>query len=154
VFRACIDMTVSATDNPLVPIGKSLTNPVLLLVVEDEPAILMMAEDVLQEAGFEVILAAKGDEALTTLDATENSPAGLVTDIRLGSGINGWEVARHAREKHPEIAVVYMTADSAADWAAYGVPKSVLVQKPFAGAQLVTAMANLLNDQAGNVTSG
>lgn len=122
--------------------------------MEDEPIILMDAEQLLQDAGFDVIVANKGEAALAALEDEENVPVGIVTDIRLGNGISGWEVARHAREKHPAIAVVYMTADSAADWTAYGVPKSALVPKPFAGAQLVTAVASLLNDQAGAVAMG
>jgi DNA-binding response OmpR family regulator len=64
------------------------------------------------------------------------------------SGLKGWDVARHARERNPQIAVVYVTGDSAAEWAAQGVPKSQLVPKPFAAAQLVAAVTALLNDQA------
>jgi hypothetical protein len=45
----------------------------------------------------------------------------------------------------PEMAVIYMTGDSGADWASKGVPKSVLVTKPFAPAQIVAAIAQLLN---------
>lgn len=131
-----------------------MPNPLLLIVVEDEPIILMDAEQVLKDAGFDVVIAGAGEDALAALDDEKHVPVGIVTDIRLGKGINGWDVARHAREKHPAIAVVYITADSAADWTAYGVPKSALVPKPFAGAQLVTAIANLLNDQAGSVAQG
>ena len=59
---------------------------------------------------------------------------GLATDIRLGAGPTGWEVAHHARKKYPDIAVVYTTGDGAADWFAEGVPNSVMLQKPFAEA--------------------
>jgi CheY-like chemotaxis protein len=120
----------------------------VLLVVEDEPAIQMLIEAVLEEAGFEVRVATFGEEAIGTLNDSGFQPVGMITDIRLGQGIKGWDVARHARERHPEIAVVYVTGDSAADWAAYGVPKSLLVPKPFANAQLVTAMTTLLNEHA------
>jgi hypothetical protein len=50
------------------------------------------------------------------------------------------------RELNPDIAVVYMSADSGADWTAQGVPKSILVAKPFAISQISTALANLLNE--------
>jgi len=43
------------------------------------------------------------------------------------------------------MAVIYMTGDSAIVWVAEGVPASVMVQKPFAIAQMVTAVSNLLN---------
>jgi hypothetical protein len=38
-----------------------------------------------------------------------------------------------------------MSGKSAADWASKGVPNSIMLEKPFAPAQLVTAVANLLN---------
>ena len=41
--------------------------------------------------------------------------------------------------------VIYMTGTHAEDWASKGVPNSVLLTKPFAPAQLVTALSNLLN---------
>ena len=125
-----------------------MTDPILLLVVEDEPAIQILMEDVLKDAGFAVRVATYGNEAITILDDESAQLVGLITDVRLGQGVIGWDVARHARESNPESAVVYVTGDSAADWAAYGVPKSLLLPKPFANAQLVTAITNLLNEQA------
>lgn len=59
--------------------------------------------------------------------------------------MDGWEVARHARELTPNFPVVYMSGDSAHEHTVQGVPESVMIQKPFAPAQLVTAMSMLLN---------
>jgi hypothetical protein len=39
-----------------------------------------------------------------------------------------------------------MTGDCALEWASYGVPKTVLLQKPVAAAQLVTALSTLMNN--------
>jgi len=69
----------------------------------------------------------------------------LVTDINLQAELSGWDVAKRARELSPEIPVVYMTGDSANQWSSHGVPNSVLLQKPFAPAQVVTAISQLLN---------
>jgi hypothetical protein len=41
-----------------------------------------------------------------------------------------------------------MSGDSAGDWAANGVPNSIMLNKPFAPAQLVTAVSQLLNTGA------
>ncbi|GGB22817.1 response regulator [Sphingomonas metalli] len=131
-----------------------MSKPTLLLIVEDEPVILMHIEETLTEGGFQVIVSHDGDAAFAALSDDRDAPVGIITDVRLGKGPNGWDVARFARERHPSIAVVYVTAESAADWTAYGVPKSVLVPKPFAGAQLITAISGLLNDQASAMTSG
>jgi hypothetical protein len=50
-----------------------------------------------------------------------------------------------ARQLNPEIPIVYTTAGRAHEWPSSGVPSSLLVQKPFAPAQLVTAVSQLLN---------
>jgi CheY-like chemotaxis protein len=117
--------------------------PVVLLV-EDEPLVLMVGQDALEAGGYEVISVAAATEALELLDARVSDLAGLITDIRLGSGANGWEVARHARELKGDLPVVYTTTDSESEWPVYGVPHSVLIQKPYAPAQLLTAISTLL----------
>jgi DNA-binding response OmpR family regulator len=69
----------------------------------------------------------------------------LVTDIQLRGVMEGWEVAKKAREIDPEFPVVYLTGGYAAEWPSRGVPNSVLLTKPFAPAQLVSAVSQLLN---------
>lgn len=121
-----------------------MTKSILLLLVEDEPLIMMNSEEALVDGGYEVITALSGSEAMARLQEHAAGFAGLITDIRLKGGVDGWEVARRAREVNPTTAVLYMTGDSAAEWASQGVPNSQLVQKPFANAQLVTAISMLL----------
>jgi CheY-like chemotaxis protein len=69
----------------------------------------------------------------------------LVTDINLRGRMDGWDAARRAREIEPTFPVVYMTGAASEQWASQGVPNSILLNKPFASAQLVTALAQLLN---------
>lgn len=123
-----------------------MNQAILVLLVEDEPMLLINAQDALEDGGFEIIDATSGDEAIRILGSEGDKIVGLVTDVRLGAGASGWDVARKARELKPTLPVVYMTAESPEDWAAQGVPKSILVQKPFAPAQLVTAISTLLNE--------
>jgi DNA-binding response OmpR family regulator len=79
------------------------------------------------------------------LEAEGQTYSALVTDINLGAKLTGWDIARRAREINPDMPVVYMTGFADNDWAANGVPNSVLLTKPFATAQLVTAVSQLLN---------
>jgi CheY-like chemotaxis protein len=74
-----------------------------------------------------------------------------VTDINLPGKTDGWEIARLAREIVATLPVVYMTGAAGDEWASKGVPESILLTKPFAPAQLVTAVSQLLN--AGGPTS-
>lgn len=121
-----------------------MSQSILLLLVEDEPLILVDTEDALVAGGYSVIAAGTADEAIAALNYSGGDLAGVITDIRLGSGPTGWDVARHAREIHSNIPIVYATADSASDWPIHGVPNSVVVQKPYAVAQLLTAISTLI----------
>lgn len=116
----------------------------LVLVVEDDDALQTVAEGALTDGGFEVAIASSGEEAVTLLKGQKGKYRALVTDIRLRGNIEGWDVARYARETDPEFPVIYMSGASAADWPSKGVPNSIILEKPFAPAQLVTAVSQLL----------
>ena len=117
----------------------------IVLIVDDEPLIAAMVEVTFEDAGFEIRSAGDAADAAEQIVALGTKLSALVTDIQLGEGPNGWAVAVDARTQLPLLPVVYMTGDSAADWTAYGVPKSVLVQKPFVGAQVLAAVTTLMN---------
>jgi DNA-binding response OmpR family regulator len=114
-------------------------------LIEDDHSIQTVVEDALSEGGFEPAIAASGEEAVTLLKGRTDDYCALVTDIILRGTMNGWEVARRAREIDPTFPVVYISGASAAQWPVQGVPDSIMLPKPFAPAQLVTAVANLLN---------
>jgi DNA-binding response OmpR family regulator len=117
-----------------------------VLVVEDEQLIHALLTATLSEGGFAVATAADGEEAIRMLEAPDVSYRALVTDVNLSPGkLTGWDVAKRARELHAEMPVVYMTGAGSHDWPSRGVPNSVLVPKPFAPAQIVTAVSQLLN---------
>lgn len=126
--------------------GWGLDSSIVVLVVEDDPQIRAIVEEALCEGGFEVAVATSGEEAVALLSAGNSDYRALVTDISLPGGLNGWDVARRAREVEPQFPVVYMSGEHGADWASKGVPNSIMLGKPFAPAQLVTAVSNLLND--------
>jgi DNA-binding response OmpR family regulator len=120
-------------------------NVPIVLVIEDDDSIQMVVEDALSDAGFEPAIAPSGEEAVTLLKGMKNTYRALVTDITLRGKIDGWEVAQQARQIDPEFPIVYISGKSAAEWPSKGVPNSIMLPKPFAPAQLVTAIANLLN---------
>ena len=126
-----------------------------VLVVEDQPLIGLTVQEGLEEAGYQVLLEETLAQALHELEAASTRLSALVTDIRLEGETDGWDLARRARELHPSLPVVYMSGDSAVDHSSKGVPNSIMVQKPFAAAQIVTAISTLLNkltptDQSAN----
>lgn len=117
----------------------------LLLLVEDEALLAVPLEQELVDAGFEVLVALHGQDALGEIDRDAGRFSGLITDIRLPS-VDGWTISRRARELVPTMPVVYMSGDSAAEWTVNGVPNSIMLQKPFATAQLTAAIAELINE--------
>ena len=118
---------------------------VMVLIVEDDQLIQSIVEETLGEAEFDRTIATTGEEAVKLLESEKEKYRALVTDINLLGRLDGWEVARRAREINPELPVVYMTGAAANQWASHGVPNSILLNKPFAPAQLVTAVSQLLN---------
>ena len=117
----------------------------IVLIVDDEPLIAAMVEGTFEDAGFEIRSVLDAAEAADQIAELGARLSALVTDIQLGAGPNGWAIAVEARTQLPLLPVVYMTGDGASDWTAFGVPKSVLVQKPFVGAQVLAAVTRLMN---------
>jgi len=117
----------------------------VLLLVEDTDEVREVLEEALFQGGFELVIAANGTEALSLLHPHTANLHGLITDINLGRGPDGWEVARRARELLPKLPVVYTSGAEGADWASRGVPHSTFVNKPFAPAQVITAISALMN---------
>jgi DNA-binding NtrC family response regulator len=118
----------------------------LLLLVEDEQLVQLLLEEALTEAGFELVTADDGSTAMAELEADPDRFQGVITDIKLGNGPDGWAIGHRARELSPEIPVVYTSGDSGHLWTANGVPNSLFIQKPYAVGQVVIAIASLLND--------
>lgn len=78
-----------------------MSDSVRVLVVEDE--------------ALEACSVHSGEAAMSTfLDGREGCRV-LLTDVNLGDGISGWELARQIREITPSFPAVYMTSASAPD---------------------------------------
>ena len=119
-----------------------MQDQIIVLVIEDDQEVQSVIEEALSNGGFEPAIAASGEEAVTLLTGGKTKYCVLVTDINLRGTMDGWEVARRARELDPAFPITGASADQ---WPSQGVPNSILLNKPFAPAQLVTAVSNLLN---------
>lgn len=117
---------------------------VKVLVVEDDALILLELEAALHDGGYSTISESSGEAAIGKLETTAEIRS-LVTDINLIGKATGWDVARRARELFPDLPVIYVTSLAAEEWTSQGVPKSILISKPFAPAQITTAISQLLN---------
>jgi len=77
----------------------------VVLIVEDEPLVRMLGADVLEDAGFEVVEAFNGDEALQVLDARPDIKV-LFTDVNMPGSLDGLELARVVHERRPDIKLL------------------------------------------------
>ncbi len=78
---------------------------VLVLIVDDEPIVRLLACDSLEDAGFEVIDAANASEALDIL-AKRNDVGVLFTDVNMPGGVSGLDLAETVHQRWPDIKLV------------------------------------------------
>src|SRR5688500_16910987 len=98
-----------------------------VLLVEDDDLVRTVAVDALEEAGFDVIEAVNGEEAMER--CRERVADILFTDIRLPGRVDGWDIAERCRELNPDLPVVYATGFSLD--APRPVPGGRLLHKPY-----------------------
>lgn len=79
-----------------------------VLLVEDELLVREVAAEDLGEAGFEVVPASNGDEALGILRESADFDL-LFTDIRMPGETDGWGLAQEAKRMIPGLRVIYAT---------------------------------------------
>jgi len=89
--------------------GLNMANNNVVLFVEDEPLVRESMIPELEDAGFEVVTAENGDEASCILRQMGRIDF-LLTDIRMPGRINGWDLAAMARDRHPKMPIIYMSA--------------------------------------------
>ena len=112
-----------------------------VLVVEDEPLLREGLVSGLECAGYEVVQALNGREAMAALEASDPRIALLFTDIRLAGLLDGWAIAERARALNPDVRVVYATG-SASD-KPRKLPHSRYVTKPYAPETVLEGFAEL-----------
>lgn len=79
--------------------------PARVLVVEDEVLIRILVSESLRDAGFEVIEAFNGDEAMDILRATPAVDL-VLSDVRMPGAVDGLELLRRVRARLPALPVI------------------------------------------------
>lgn len=77
----------------------------VVLVVEDEPILRLMAVDVVEEAGFEAVEAAGADDAIRILE-TRLDIRVVFTDVDMPGGVDGMKLAAAIRDRWPPIEII------------------------------------------------
>ncbi|MDR3461765.1 MAG: response regulator [Beijerinckiaceae bacterium] len=117
--------------------------PPLILVVDDEPLIRWVNADVLTDAGFTVIQAANGDEALELLESHRDVRV-VFTDVEMPGLIDGFALAGRIHRQWPEIGVV-VTSGRRCPAAALDSKMQCFLPKPYSLDHVVRAIGEALN---------
>lgn len=116
-----------------------------VLVVEDEPLLRMVMVDELEDAGFHVVEAGDGDEAVRALNDNPQFAA-VLTDIEMPGSVNGVMLAKITNKLYPDAAVIVMSGrvhPRAADLP----PNTRFFGKPFQHRDLIDALHALLGQE-------
>jgi len=113
----------------------------MLIVVDDDDEIRVLAKELLLDRGYHVITAQNGAEGL---DQIQHEPqlTLMITDIRM-PGIDGWELARRATDMRPNLKVLYITGypgDKTPDDA----PPGPLLRKPWRAGEFYRSIEQLI----------
>jgi CheY-like chemotaxis protein len=116
-----------------------------VLVVEDREIVRELAQNILADAGFEVVAAPNGDEALTISASSERFDL-VLTDVVMPQ-MSGPELARVLRERFAGLPVLYMSGYTGdiLDASALTEPETAFLRKPFTNAELVAKVRELLD---------
>jgi CheY-like chemotaxis protein len=120
-----------------------------ILVVEDDEMVRKLARRILERAGYDVLEAPNGGAALSLVESCGPRLDLLLTDVIMPD-MNGRELAKKILALRPATKVMYTSGYSDDAIAHHGVlnPGVSLVEKPFSGAVLVSAVRDVLDGKA------
>jgi len=114
-----------------------------ILVIDDDTSLRRVLEYNLQEAGYQVVAAASGEEGLRLF--AEESPGLVITDMKM-SGMDGMQVLKAVKEQTPEALVIIITAFGSVDMAVEAMKAGAYdyITKPFNRDELRLTVAKAL----------
>lgn len=111
-----------------------------VLLVEDEPQVAELTRDAFADAGFSVTVALNDRAAFHALEGEARSFAAVVTDINLGRGVTGFDIARRARQLNGAIKVIYISGQGPHS-DQFRVDEALTIEKPFQPRELAQQVA-------------
>lgn len=90
------------------PAGIAKPQKTVVLIVEDEPLLMMTAVDLVEDSGFEAAEAKNADEAVAVLKQREDIRI-LFTDIDMPGSMDGIRLAIKVRECRPDVEIIIVS---------------------------------------------
>ncbi|WP_181008442.1 ATP-binding protein [Sphingomonas montanisoli] len=101
-----------------------------VLIAERDAIDAALLRRQLESSGCDATVVTDAGEAAGLIESAGGSLSGLIVNVELGDGVNGWDLARRLREVNPGAAIGYISGLGPGDWAINGVPGSVLIGAP------------------------
>ena len=114
----------------------------VVLVVEDEPLMLIDAVDLVTEAGFEAIGAKNADEAIRILESREDIRI-VFTDVNMPGSMDGIRLAHAVRDRWPPIEIIVTSGLTLANVQELLPERGIFFPKPYTPAQVASALHRL-----------
>jgi CheY-like chemotaxis protein len=114
----------------------------VVLVVEDEPLMLIDAVDLVSEAGFEAIGAKNADEAIRILESREDIRI-VFTDVNMPGSMDGIRLAHAVRDRWPPIEIIVTSGLTLANVQELLPERGIFFPKPYTPAQIASALHRL-----------
>lgn len=142
------------TDPPGPPVLAVPAGPVVqslrILAVDDQVELVRMAAKMLEPHGHAVTIATSGEEALEILAVTPEPFDLVISDVGMGAGMNGWELAAAVESAYPDLKFCLATG-----WGAQIDPEQArtrgvagVVAKPYRAADLRQLISSVMTDDA------
>lgn len=116
-----------------------------VLIVDDEPNILMSLDFLMRKEGYDVLVARNGTEALESL--AQQQPDLVILDIMMPD-VDGYEICQHIRStpEHEHCKVIFISAKSKESdiQKGYEIGADFYITKPFSNKTLVAKVKELL----------
>jgi DNA-binding response OmpR family regulator len=115
-----------------------------ILIVDDEPNILLSLEFLFKKEGYKVFIARDGEEAMDIIEASD--PELVILDIMMPK-VDGYEVCRYLKKNHKDVKVIFLTAKSKHQDIQKGMDlgADLYLTKPFSTKDLVSKVKTLMN---------
>jgi CheY-like chemotaxis protein len=114
----------------------------VVLVVEDEPLMLMDAVDLVREAGFEAIGTKNADEAIRILESRDDIRI-VFTDVNMPGSMDGIKLAHAVRHRWPPIEIIVTSGLTLANVEELLPERGVFFSKPYTPTQVASALHRL-----------
>ena len=123
-----------------------------ILIVEDEPAVRLIAADILRDAGYNVIETSTATEAMVVLSSERVQL--VFSDVLMPGSIGGLTLAGWIKTNRPTTPVILCSGISAVSRYLHGRKGVTFLEKPFGTDELLSLVSRLLGESNPNPKSG